>query len=118
MAVTDDFESTATRSGDPAGPVPSRARPPVLTLDVALYEDCFENSELTDEQKREFLEALWVIIVGFVDLGFDIHPVQQAWQAEGCEQIDENTGIRLSTLLSFQEEQEKEGDNPLGEEEV
>ena len=48
---------------------------PVLTLDVALYEHMLADSDLTEDQKREFLETLWSIIVGFVDLGFGIDPV-------------------------------------------
>ena len=36
---------------------------------------------MTVAEKREFLEALWSIIVAFVDLGFGIHPVQQAMES-------------------------------------
>lgn len=32
---------------------------------------------MTPVQQQELLEALWIIVVGFVDLGFGIHPVQQ-----------------------------------------
>lgn len=51
---------------------------PALTLDVSLYEKYLEDTNLTDEQKKEFLETLWSLVVSFVDLGFDIHPIQQA----------------------------------------
>ncbi len=56
-----------------------------LTLDVSAYENYLENADLSEGQKREFLEALWSIIVGFIDLGFEIHPLQLA-AAEGCGQ--------------------------------
>lgn len=75
-----DFERTTESVRDADAPASIPARPPVLTLDVALYEQYLAEGGLTDEQKREFLEALWTIIVGFVDLGFGIHSVQQALQ--------------------------------------
>ncbi len=49
-----------------------------LTVDWEKYASYLEDSNLTEAQKREFLETLWSVIVGFVDLGFDIHPIQQA----------------------------------------
>lgn len=49
-----------------------------VTLDQALYERYLEKSDLTEEQKQEFLQTLWNIIVSFVDLGFEVHPAQQA----------------------------------------
>lgn len=66
---------------------PSASKPPVLTLDISLYEKYLEGSDMTDDQKREFLEALWSIVIGFVDLGFGIHPVQQAMESDGGELI-------------------------------
>ena len=39
---------------------------PALTIDYALYEQYLDDSDLTDAQKREFLETLWNIIVSFV----------------------------------------------------
>jgi len=41
---------------------------------VHFLTDC----DWTEEQKREFIEELWKIITQFVDLGFQLHPVQQA----------------------------------------
>lgn len=50
---------------------------PALTIDYALYEKHLDECDLTDEQKQEFLDTLWSVIVGFVDLGFGVHPLQQ-----------------------------------------
>lgn len=47
-----------------------------LHFDVELYRHYFEDSGLTELQQREMLEALWILVVGFVDMGFGIHPVQ------------------------------------------
>lgn len=50
---------------------------PALSIDYSLYEKHLENTDLSDEQKREFLDTLWHIVVAFVDMGFEVHPVQQ-----------------------------------------
>ena len=55
-----------------------------LSFDYEKYAPYLEDADLTEEQKREFLETLWSIMVSFVDLGFGIHPVQQV-----CGQEDE-----------------------------
>ena len=54
---------------------------PSLTLDVSLYEEFLKDSDLSESKKQEFFEALWLIIVSFVDLGFEVHPLQQANEA-------------------------------------
>jgi hypothetical protein len=54
---------------------------PALSFDPAEYRKFVEDSDLSEAQQQELLEAVWVIIVGFVDLGFHIHPVQQALDA-------------------------------------
>lgn len=51
--------------------------PPKLTIDWDAYLPFFEDEDIPEEQKRELIEALWSIMVSFVDLGFGIHPAQQ-----------------------------------------
>lgn len=50
--------------------------PRALTLDLEKYQPYLDDPDLSDDQKRAFLEALWSIITAFVDLGYGIHPVQ------------------------------------------
>ncbi|WP_375451671.1 hypothetical protein [uncultured Devosia sp.] len=98
--MKDAFDDIAGPTGaDVSAPALPAARP-VVTLDVALYERYLTESDMTDEQKREFLEMLWTIIVGFVDLGFGVDPVQQAIEAEGCGQNVENSGSHNAGLVS------------------
>lgn len=59
-----------------------RAFRPTLTVDWETYGKMLEDSDLTEDQKREFIETLWSIVVNFVDLGFGIHPLQQASEQE------------------------------------
>lgn len=56
---------------------PTTGSPPTLTVDWDQYGTYLEDSDLSDAEKRQFLEALWSIVVSFVDLGFGVHPVQQ-----------------------------------------
>ena len=55
-----------------------------LSLDYDAYAPYLEESNMSDAQKREFIEALWEIVVCFVDLAFDDHPNQQT-SAQACE---------------------------------
>ncbi len=71
-------------------------RPLVLSIDYEKYEHYLEDSNLTEAQKQEFLQALWNIIVNFVDLGFGVHPVQQAIAASCGKEQEILTKDRLS----------------------
>tara|TARA_R110000850_G_scaffold79358_8_gene171153 strand:- start:99 stop:407 length:309 start_codon:yes stop_codon:yes gene_type:complete len=51
---------------------------PTLTVDVAKYQEYLDGSDLTPEQKEEFLNAVWSIVVTFVELGYGVHPLQEA----------------------------------------
>ena len=73
----------------------------VVTVDYEKYEWFLESADLSEDQKRQFIDALWQIIVGFVDLGFGVHPAQQAEKA--CGKLREN---RLNRPLTAENEVE------------
>ncbi|MGJ8528601.1 hypothetical protein [Maritalea sp.] len=50
---------------------------PSLSIDWEVYADYLIDSDLTDNEKREFIEAIWYIVVSFVDLGFDVKSPDQ-----------------------------------------
>lgn len=56
---------------------------PTLSIDWDLYGELLEDSDLSDEEKREFLTSIWNIVVSFVDLGFGISSSQQACEQQG-----------------------------------
>lgn len=58
----------------------SRAR---LEVDVEHYQTYLDDNDLSKEQKTDLVNALWTVIVAFVDLGYGVHPVQ----AEGADVI-------------------------------
>ncbi len=70
-----DELSTTSRS-DMRGNFGAAARP-IVTVDVEKYQSYLDGSNLSEAQKREFLEALWSIVVTFVELGLGVHPVQE-----------------------------------------
>ncbi|MEM8985429.1 MAG: hypothetical protein AAGC95_01790 [Pseudomonadota bacterium] len=61
---------------------------PIITVDYERYAQFLEDTDLSEDQKREFLQTLWNIVVEFVSLGFGVHPLQQAQSA--CGKLDEN----------------------------
>ena len=81
---------------------PGKTKRPTLTLDVSLYESYLQDSDLSEDQKREFLEALWSVIVGFVDLGFGLHPVQQAMADNASDSVATRTTPTPSMLSSWE----------------
>lgn len=53
-------------------------QPPGLGIDIDYYQSMLDDADIPEDKKREFVETLWSIVVQFVDLGFGIHPLQQA----------------------------------------
>jgi len=77
---------TTKQSGTSTDSEPAPVVKPSIALDCELFQHHLDDCDLTDKQKRDFLDALWFIIVSFVDLGFGVHPLQQAMPHKGCEQ--------------------------------
>lgn len=61
---------------------------PVLRVDIDKYQHHFEDTDLTEPQKRDVIEALWSIVVSFVELGFDVQQVQHA-----CGKVPESASL-------------------------
>ncbi|MEM9211734.1 MAG: hypothetical protein AAGA63_09615 [Pseudomonadota bacterium] len=53
-----------------------------LTLDIDYYQSLLDDPEVSEDQKREYLETIWPIVVQFIDWGYGIHPVQQTDAAQ------------------------------------
>ena len=68
--------------------IPGEDDQSIVTVDYKKYAHFLEDTDLSEIQKREFLQALWQIIVGFVDLGFGVHPAQQVQKT--CGQLGKN----------------------------
>ena len=58
---------------------------PSLRLDIAKYETLLKDIDISEDGKKQMIEALWAIVVAFVEIGYGTHPVQQA-----CGKVNEN----------------------------
>lgn len=67
---------------------------PPLIFDANEYLKYIEDYDLSKAEQQELLETLWNIIIQFVDLGFGIHPIQQA-----CEQTETNASKPKLNIL-------------------
>lgn len=65
---------------------------PVVTVDVEKYKELLDDPNLSEAEKESFLQALWSIVVAFVDLGFGVHPLQEVCAQELKEAFDKADG--------------------------
>jgi hypothetical protein len=65
-----------------------------LTLDVELYQAYLDDPSLSDADRQELCAALWSVVTSFVDLGFGIHPLQQATRSAASEPCGSNNPIK------------------------
>lgn len=70
---------------------------PVVEFDYTRYAEMLEETEMADDDKRALIEALWSVITGFVEMGFGVHPVQQAmeesaYSSVSCGKLSINAG--------------------------
>ncbi|MCB9958711.1 MAG: hypothetical protein H6843_08925 [Rhodospirillaceae bacterium] len=85
---------------------------PIMTIDLEKYQSLLDDPRLSDEHKEEFLEALWSIVVAFVELGFGVHPLQEV-----CEQnqpTDEKTSKDAFDLVRSEESESDKTSTDLG----
>lgn len=58
-----------------------------IKVDVAKYQAWLDDPALSDQQREQIIEALWTIIMCFVDLGFGVSPLENA-----CGEVAESEG--------------------------
>lgn len=65
---------------------------PSISIDWDFYAEFLKDVNMSDDERLEFLQALVSIVIGFVDLGFNVHPAQLATKdaiekKQTCESI-------------------------------
>lgn len=82
---------------------------PSLSIDWELYAEYLNESDLSEEEKREFIQTLWYIVVSFVDLGFGVSSTQLAQDARQTDKqlkaMGDGLPIRLKPLHQHQPEE-------------
>lgn len=61
----------------------------MLKVDVERYQSYLDDMDMTQAQKEEFLQAMWLMMVSFVELGFEVHPFQEV-----CGKLGKNVTQR------------------------
>ena len=55
--------------------------PLTLNIDWDKYLGQIDDWNIPDDQKAEFIAALWGLLLNFAELGYEIHPAQDAMKA-------------------------------------
>ncbi|WP_420133238.1 hypothetical protein [Rhodopseudomonas sp.] len=89
---------------DKNNPTPAEpaSQPLALAFDPQEFCHFLDDCDWTEPQKRAFIEELWKIVVGFVDLGFDLNPVQQAIGSRETLEEDSAGMLGLDNLEHFE----------------
>ena len=58
------------------------ARKPVVEIDFEKYFEFTKHFDMTEDQQRQLLQALHTIMLAFVDMGFELNPLQHATPSE------------------------------------
>ena len=66
---------------------------PTLRIDVDYFQSFLDDSTIPETQKRQYIEDIWSIVVSFVDLGFGVHPLQQARDNGQSQQNNALSGL-------------------------
>jgi hypothetical protein len=66
---------------------------------------------MSEADKRLFIEALWSIIMNFVDLGFGIHPLQEVYGTVGKN--EDSSALLGQDRVSFQTKPQQSNDDTV-----
>jgi len=72
--------------------VPVRGKYGVIECDYAYFQTFLDDSDISEEEAKAFIDDMWVTICQFAQLGYAVHPVQQALDAtdegqDNCGQV-------------------------------
>lgn len=104
-------EQDRVKERQPHAPAPPPRRP-VLEFDYREYAHHLSQYDLTEEQKRAHLEALWRILIAFADLGFGIHPAQAACGQDGKNRAEHSLAGLFALECADTEHNDKFADTP------
>ncbi|ODA66598.1 hypothetical protein A7A08_02365 [Methyloligella halotolerans] len=65
-----------------------------MALDAEKYLPYFDDFDLSEDQKRATIEALWIVAETFADLAFGLHPSQQLIAANDNDSFSESNVLQ------------------------
>jgi hypothetical protein len=82
----------------------------MIKVDVDRYQSYLDGTNLTAGQKEQFLQDMWLVMMSFVELGFEVHPVQEVCgkDAESTTQCANGAFDRLQSGKSKDDRKEQE----------
>tara|TARA_A100001391_G_scaffold153410_2_gene111236 strand:- start:11813 stop:12166 length:354 start_codon:yes stop_codon:yes gene_type:complete len=92
-----------------ATPSPPPNTSPLIELDLDVYAPYLQDADICEDDKRQLIEALWSIIVSFVQLGYGLTPAQQVLDSRddaktACGQLpdsDDHSPIRAPDQVEY-----------------
>ena len=82
---------------------------PTLLLDIEKYQHHLDHSNLTPEEKEEFLHTIWNMVCEFVALGFNVHPLQDLTGDKTAEPSALSTLLQEDMVNSLDHNNTEEG---------
>jgi hypothetical protein len=82
-----------------------------MTVDVERYQKYLDGSHMTAAEKEEFLQSLWKFIIGFVELGFGVHPLQEVC-GKDAGSVSGRAKEAMDAVSSKKAEQEEKPERP------
>lgn len=70
---------------------------PVVEIDFARYFECTRDFDMSEEEQRQLILALHKIMLAFVDLGFELNPIQHAGEGDHIACGQSESEVDLST---------------------
>ncbi len=103
--MKDDARNTAPKIAKDIAADSKRSR--AIVLDVDYYQAMIDGADLTDEQKREFTETIWSLLVSFIDLGFRVMAKDEFCGSDQTGGLQDGQDV-LSFTIPFNEQAREE----------
>lgn len=108
FAVKHPEDFSATQIEDALNAVSKSTAQKRLDVDLERFQHHLDDPSISAERRDEFLSALWFIVSTFVELGFDVHPLQQACgkgqNALDCSGNSESDGVGSKEYTDINEQ--------------
>ncbi|MDZ4055892.1 MAG: hypothetical protein U1D69_02835 [Polynucleobacter sp.] len=80
----------------------------IIKVDVERYQSYLDDTGMTDQQRKDFLQAMWLVMMSFVEMGFEVHPIQHV--CGKASSIGNGSSTRELDKVSFTESHKDERD--------